>query len=84
MSMIKCKCDKIFDTDEELYFKDIERLNNMEYTGNITADLLLKQMEDSISFEDQYICCECRSIVKEKEWSFENKICLQCIKENGE
>lgn len=57
----------------------------MEHTGNITADLYNKYIRDTgVSHEDQYICCECRSIVKEKEWSFENKICLQCIKENGE
>lgn len=56
-----------------------------EYTGNSQADIYNYNIRDTgLSHEDQYICCECRTIVKECEWSFEQKICLECIKEKGE
>lgn len=58
--------------------------NNMNYSGNILADMLDRSRGEGILHEDHYICCECRTIVKECEWDANRKLCLECIKEEKE
>lgn len=69
---------------KKAYMKPINPLNSQEVDGNSMAWLADRIREEGISHEDHYLCCECRTIVKESQWDMNKKLCLECIKENGE
>lgn len=56
-------------------------LNDSDVSGNVMAWLADKTRDEGIRHEDQYLCRICSTIVFERDFNHDYRMCKPCVKD---